>query len=84
MTLTLQNQTRLQKIQIWMICNRFSQKIVSPEFMVGGCAHIAVVSTAHTHHMSEVWCAEERQKRATESTIKRKKKSHYVSACIHP
>ena len=40
----------------------------SPDFMFGGCTHIAVMLSAHTNHMSKVQCAEERQKLATEST----------------
>ena len=57
--------------EIWMI---FSKIVSSPEFMVGGCTQIAFMFSAHTNHISEVKCAEERQKLATESTVKIRKK----------
>ena len=51
-----------------MICIRFLDIVHSPEFMVGGMTLIAVMLSAHTDHMSKMWCAEERQGLATEST----------------
>ena len=37
----------------------FRRRADAPEFMVGGCAHIAVLSSAHTDHTSDVQCAVE-------------------------